>query len=176
MLPRTRWWPTARYCSGGRLLAFYRAAHAEGGGLRQADDDAAVSDVVDLPVLQNRGSALADLHELVTLGVEILHQAAALRIGLDEKTALAADVENRLAAHEDVARVMTVANRVANTLNALSDRRRGRPIPGSRLPDELLINFLFLPGAWLGTLVAALRQRKSPFAVWRQARGYTGRS
>lgn len=77
---------------------------------------------------------------------------------------------------EDVARVMTVANRVANTLNALSDRRRGDPIPGSRLADELIINLLFLPGAWLGTLVAAVRQRKSPFAVWRQARGWEGRS
>lgn len=72
---------------------------------------------------------------------------------------------------EDVARVMTVANRIANTLNALSDRRRGNPIPGSRLFDELVINVMFLPGAWLGTLVAAIRQRKSPFAVWRQARG-----
>lgn len=77
---------------------------------------------------------------------------------------------------EDVARVMTVANRVANTLNALSERRRGRPIPGSRLADELVINALFLPGAWLGTLVAAIRQRKSPFAVWRQARSYSGRT
>lgn len=72
---------------------------------------------------------------------------------------------------EDVARVMTVANRVANTLNALSDRRRGRPVPGSRLLDELVVNVLFLPGAWLGTLIAAVRQRKSPFAIWRQARG-----
>lgn len=72
---------------------------------------------------------------------------------------------------EDVARVMTVANRIANTLNALPDRLRGRPVPDSRWPDELLINLLFLPGAWLGTLIAAVRQRKSPFAVWRQARG-----
>lgn len=72
---------------------------------------------------------------------------------------------------EDVARVMTVANRIANTLNALSDRWRGKPVPESRLVDELVINFLFLPGAWLGTLVAATRQRKSPFAVWRKARG-----
>ena len=72
---------------------------------------------------------------------------------------------------EDVARVMTVANRIANTLNALSDRRRGNPVPGSRLVDELVINVMFLPGAWLGTLVAAVRQRKSPFAVWRSARG-----
>jgi hypothetical protein len=72
---------------------------------------------------------------------------------------------------EDVARVMTVANRIANTLNALPDRWRGNAVPGSRLFDELIINLLFLPGAWLGTLVAAVRQRKSPFAVWRQARG-----
>ena len=72
---------------------------------------------------------------------------------------------------EEVARVMTVANRIANTLNALPDRLRGHPVPESRLADELLINFLFLPGAWLGTLIAAVRQRKSPFSVWRQARG-----
>jgi len=71
---------------------------------------------------------------------------------------------------EDVARVMTVANRIANVLNALSDRVRGNPVPGSRLLDELIINILFLPAAWLGTLVAAARQRKSPFVIWRQAR------
>lgn len=75
---------------------------------------------------------------------------------------------------ENVARVMTAANRIANTLNALSDRRRGAPNPNSRLADELIINVLFLPAAWLGTLVAAVRQRKSPFAVWRQARGWDG--
>ena len=77
---------------------------------------------------------------------------------------------------EDVARVMTVANRIANTLNALPDRLRGNPVPDSRLFDELFINFMFLPGAWLGTLVAAARQRKSPIAVWRQARSFEGRS
>lgn len=71
---------------------------------------------------------------------------------------------------EDVARVMTMANRIANTLNALPDRWRGHPVPGSRLPDELVINFFFLPAAWVGTIVAAVRQKKSPFAVWRQAR------
>ena len=53
--------------------------------------------------------------------------------------------EQTLSDVEDVAHVMTVANRIANTLNALADRRRGQPIPGSRLADELLINFLFLP-------------------------------
>ena len=73
---------------------------------------------------------------------------------------------------EDVSRVMTVANRVANTLNALSDRLRGNPVPGSKLADELVINVLLLPAAWLGVVVAAIRQRKSPFVLWRQARGY----
>lgn len=72
---------------------------------------------------------------------------------------------------EDVARVMTVANRIANTLNALPARRLGQPVPGSRLADELIINFAFLPAAWLGALVAAARQRKSPFVLWREARG-----
>jgi hypothetical protein len=70
---------------------------------------------------------------------------------------------------------MTVANRIANTLNALPARRRGDPVPGSRLADELAINLLFLPGAWLGTLIAAARQRKSPLAVWRQARSGAAR-
>lgn len=73
---------------------------------------------------------------------------------------------------EDVAHVMTVANGIANTLNALSDRCHGRPVPGSRFADEVFINVLFLPGAWLGTLIAAIRQRRSPLAVWRQARGF----
>ncbi|KPK50413.1 MAG: hypothetical protein AMJ63_14720 [Myxococcales bacterium SG8_38_1] len=90
----------------------------------------------------------------------------------DERAALYEVLgEQRCRDIEDLARVMTVANRIANTLNALSDRRHGRPTPGSRLADELMINFLFLPGAWLGTLIAAARQRKSPFEVWRQARG-----
>jgi AhpD family alkylhydroperoxidase len=38
-----------------------------------------------------------------------------------------------------VTTVMTVANRSANTFDALLARLRGRPVPGSRLLDELLI-------------------------------------
>lgn len=38
-----------------------------------------------------------------------------------------------------VTRVMTVANRSANMFDALLGRLRGRPVPGSRLPDELMI-------------------------------------
>jgi AhpD family alkylhydroperoxidase len=39
-----------------------------------------------------------------------------------------------------VTTVMTVANRSANTFDALLARLRGRPVPGSRLLDELLIS------------------------------------
>lgn len=38
-----------------------------------------------------------------------------------------------------VTTVMTVANRSANTFDALLARLRGRPVPGSRLLDELVI-------------------------------------
>ena len=114
--------------------------------------------------------ALAHARERTKAGfapaAEPAHQAA-LTQALGEQTYR--DVE-------DLARLWTVANRIANTLNALSDRLRGQPVPGSRLADELLINLLFLPGAWLGTLVAAARQRKSPFAVWRNARGLPDRA
>ncbi len=34
---------------------------------------------------------------------------------------------------------MTIANRPANTFDALPARLRGRPVPGSRLPAGLLI-------------------------------------
>lgn len=96
------------------------------------------------------------------IDVEPTEQRAALVRAIGQQTYL--DVE-------DIARAMTVANRIANTLNALPDRWRGHPVPGSRLLDELVINFLFLPGAWIGTLIASARQKKSPLAVWRQARG-----
>ncbi len=59
-----------------------------------------------------------------------------------------AEFEDELARHygsaerEDldlVTIVMTIANRSANTFDALLGRLRGRPVPGSRLLDELLI-------------------------------------
>jgi hypothetical protein len=38
-----------------------------------------------------------------------------------------------------VTTVMTIANRSANTFDALIGRLRGQPVPGSRLLDELLV-------------------------------------
>ncbi len=58
------------------------------------------------------------------------------------------ELEDELARHYDprerddldlVTRIMTFANRSANTFDALLGRLRGRPVPGSRLPDELMI-------------------------------------
>jgi AhpD family alkylhydroperoxidase len=59
-----------------------------------------------------------------------------------------AEFENELARYYSAAErddldvvttVMTIANRCANTFDALIARLRGHPVPGSRLPDELLI-------------------------------------
>ena len=47
---------------------------------------------------------------------------------------------------------------------------------GQRGTALVLSLFLITVLTVLGTMVAAIRQRKSPFAVWRQARGYQGRS
>lgn len=40
---------------------------------------------------------------------------------------------------ELVTRAMGMANRSANTFDALRERLRGRPVPGSRVADELLV-------------------------------------
>jgi hypothetical protein len=135
--------------------------------------EAGVTDA-ELAALENMDAAALDRRTWLALAY------ARERVGADfaptaddeELVAIVAELGIQTARDvENVARVMTVANRIANTLNALPDRLRGHPVPESRLFDELLINMLFLPGAWLGTLIAAVRQRKSPFAVWRQARG-----
>ncbi len=133
---------------------------------------AGVSDV-ELAALENMDEDTFD--RSTWLAVAHARSRTKAAFAPDEGDELKVDVINVLGPQtyrdvEDIARVMTVANRVANTLNALADRRRGNPVPGSRLADELVINLLFLPGAWLGTLIAAMRQRKSPFVVWRQAR------
>ena len=59
-----------------------------------------------------------------------------------------AELEAELARHynegeradlETVTRAMGVANRSANTFEALLERLRGRPVPGSRIGDELAL-------------------------------------
>ncbi|HSN82783.1 MAG TPA: carboxymuconolactone decarboxylase family protein [Polyangiales bacterium] len=136
--------------------------------------DAGVSDA-ELAALEGLDEAAFDRRTWLALA----HARERTKAGFAPKASAEADAsliealgEQTYRDLEDVAHVMTVANRIANTLNALSDRRRGNPVPGSRFADEVLINALFLPGAWLGTLIAAIRQRKSPFAVWRQARSF----
>jgi len=68
---------------------------------------------------------------------------------------------------ETVARVMTVANRCANTLDALLSRRRGVASGHSRPVDEWVIGagfFLVYP-VMMGVL--AVMQRRSPLSVYR---------
>jgi AhpD family alkylhydroperoxidase len=131
--------------------------------------DAGVTDA-ELAALEGTANGAIDRRTFLALAYARERVAADFDGAPDPETSRALDAElGSQAARdiEDVARVMTVANRIANTLKGLSDRRRGRPVPGSRLVDELVINALFLPGAWLGIFVAAVRQRRSPVALWR---------
>lgn len=66
---------------------------------------------------------------------------------------------------ETVARVMTVANRVGNTFDALLSRLHGQPAPGGRIPDELVCALLFLCAAPWVVAGAAVARRKSPLKI-----------
>ena len=81
------------------------------------------------------------------------------------------ELEAELARHYDeseradlelVTRAMGVANRSANTFDALLDRLRGRPVAGSRVGDELA----------LGSIVA---MTIPPVATYLALRGVLGR-
>ncbi len=83
-----------------------------------------------------------------------------------------AELEAELARHYDederadlevVTRVMGVANRSANTFDALLERLRGRPVPGSRMGDELA----------LGSVVAITIPPAATFVALRRALGRT---
>jgi AhpD family alkylhydroperoxidase len=63
---------------------------------------------------------------------------------------------------EVVARAMAVANRSANTLDALSARRNGNPAEGSRLLDELVIS-AFTVLMIIAVAPRLMRYRKTSF-------------
>ena len=62
-----------------------------------------------------------------------------------------------------VTRVMTIANHSANTFDALRMRLHGRPVPGSRLPDELIIGiFVAASIPPVAGYLALTRRRRRP--------------
>jgi hypothetical protein len=74
---------------------------------------------------------------------------------------------------ETVARAMTVANRVGNTVDALLARLRGDPVEGSRLANELAIALLFAGAApWVAALLAYWR-RQDPLSLLRDFRRFS---
>ncbi len=68
---------------------------------------------------------------------------------------------------DTVARVMTLANLSANTLDALLSRRKGNPSGHSRPVDELVIGAGFFLVYPLMMVVLAVMQRRSPLSVYR---------
>lgn len=74
---------------------------------------------------------------------------------------------------EAVARQMTIANRLGNTVEAFFARRRGHPASAGRIFDEFVITsalFLVLPafGIWF-----TAKTRKAPWQAWRDFRRFS---
>ena len=68
---------------------------------------------------------------------------------------------------ETVARMMTVANLVGNTVDALLARLEGQSVDDSNLADELVLTAGFSAVAPWVVLLLAVLGRKSPLAVFR---------
>lgn len=69
---------------------------------------------------------------------------------------------------EALARMITVANRVANAFDAFLSRLDGEPLPGSRLSNELFFSALFSAAApWAG-LGLALARGEGPLELGRK--------
>ncbi|MBA2664984.1 MAG: carboxymuconolactone decarboxylase family protein [Bradymonadaceae bacterium] len=90
-----------------------------------------------------------------------------------EREALARNSEQELRDIELVARVMTLANRSTNNIDALLARIQGEPVEGSRALDEWVIGTASALG--LITMVPALCvwRRQSPFALARDFRRFS---
>lgn len=63
---------------------------------------------------------------------------------------------------ETVARVLTVLNRSTNTFDALLARRRGAPVEGSRLPDEVVVSLFGWAVVFPMFAAVALLRRERP--------------
>ena len=75
---------------------------------------------------------------------------------------------------ETVARVMTLANRSFNTVEALFSRMKGQPSGHSRLVDELLIGVAFALLYPVVILMVSLLRRRSPISVVRGFLAFRG--
>ena len=74
---------------------------------------------------------------------------------------------------ECVARLMTFANRTMNTFDALICRWRGTPLEQSRLPDEIVLSAMGVPGLGAVTTMLAVRRGTGPRAMWRNLQRIT---
>ena len=68
---------------------------------------------------------------------------------------------------------MTFANRTMNTFDALICRWRGTPLEQSRLPDELVLSAMGVPGLGVVIAMLAARRRTSPRTMWRNLQQIT---
>jgi AhpD family alkylhydroperoxidase len=74
---------------------------------------------------------------------------------------------------ETIARGMTWANRIGNTVDSLLARRRGEPLLGSRARDDYLVGGLGLVAAIPPALFVAVWRHESPLGVLRDFNAFS---
>jgi len=153
------------YANSCRYCAFVHGRWARKVGLSEADARAIEEGRLDaldsdLALAVRYGRALADA-DFGPIDDDLFGQADA-RFGAEGRAAI-----------EATARFMTLANRSANTLDALLARLQGRPLPGSTLPSDLAIGLPVVGavalaagalGPWLGS---------TPWAFAREFRAFS---
>jgi hypothetical protein len=65
---------------------------------------------------------------------------------------------------------MTLANLTGNTFEAFLSRLRGAPVPGSRLPSELVLASSYVLGMAPVVLMLSVRRRTAPHRLVRELR------
>jgi AhpD family alkylhydroperoxidase len=121
-------------------------------GARPADVDAAGRSAVGLDPEAQLAIAYARARTAADFGPVPDELERAVKAGLGPRTM--ADIDT-------ITRTMTVANRAANTVDALRARLGGRPVAASRLCDEVVVSAGFAAAAPPVVAMLAWRRRRT---------------
>lgn len=139
---------------------------AEAVGASPADVDAAGRDAEGLDPDTQLAIAYARARTVAAFGPvpEQLERAARARLG-----------PRTMADIDTIARTMTIANRAANTVDALRARLGGQPVADSRLCDEVVVSTGFAAAAPPVVAMLAWRGRRTPWQLLREFRTFRRR-
>jgi AhpD family alkylhydroperoxidase len=135
-------------------------------GAKPADVDAARGGAQGLDPDAQLAIAYARARTVAGFGPVPDELERAARAGLGRRTM--ADIDT-------IARTMTVANRAANTVDALRSRLGGQPVAGSRPCDEVVVSAGFAAAAPPVVAMLAWRRRRTPWQLLGEFRAFRRR-